>query len=149
MSDELWNWLRSATLGGLAIVLLCVLCEQLWGDLRRRRRLRRSARGEREAPQVLRQAGYRVVDAQVERALEVEIDGEACSYRVRVDYLVRDRWRRVFVAEVKTGAVASDPLHRPTRRQLLEYQVGFPETAGVLLVDMEARCVRRIRFQLS
>jgi len=144
--NELWSWLRNALLGALASVLLWALAERLWADARRRRRQRRAQAGEREALRLLRAAGFEVVEAQVGRELTLEIDGAPAAYRVRVDFLVHDRGQRLFVAEVKTGALATQPLHRPTRRQLLEYQLGFPEASGVLLVDMELRLVRRVRF---
>lgn len=143
---ELWAWLRNALLGALASVLLWALVERLWVDARRRRRLRRARAGEREALRLLRAAGFELVQAQVGRELSLEVDGVPAPYRVRIDFLVHDRRQRLYVAEVKTGAVASQPLHRPTRRQLLEYQLGFPEASGVLLVDMEQRRVRRVRF---
>ena len=144
--NELWAWLRNALLGALATVLLWAVAERLWTDARRRRRQRRAQAGEREALRLLRAAGFELVDAQVGRELALEVDGAPAAYQVRVDFLVHDRRQRLFVAEVKTGPQATQPLYRPTRRQLLEYQLGFPEAAGVLLVDMELRLIRRVRF---
>ncbi len=116
--------------------------------LGRRRVLRhrrdRGRRGEVDAAQVLVEAGYHLLQDQASREAEMEIDGVARPYTVRPDYLVR-RGNRRYVAEVKTGKKAPNPLYTPTRRQLLEYEVCFP-THGLLLVDMETRRVHRIRW---
>jgi hypothetical protein len=101
---------------------------------------------ERRARRVLARRGYRVIAEQETRVLTLWVDGQARAYQVRADYLVRDRAGRLLVAEVKSGRLATDPLHTPTRRQLLEYQLGYQDAHGVLLVDMERGCVRRIRF---
>lgn len=113
---------------------------------RLRRRGGRARAGEREAVALLEAHGFRVVDAQVTRRLRVQVDEAWLGYDVKADYVVEDPDGEWFVAEVKTGAVATDPLHAPTRRQLLEYQVGYAEARGVLLVDMERALVRRVRF---
>lgn len=147
MTHELGPWLRDALLGGLATVVLFALLEHAWSARVRRRRLRRALWGEREAVAVLEDAGFSVDEAQVTRTLHMEVAGERLAYDVRVDYLARDRAGDLHVAEVKTGPRATDPLHPPTRRQLLEYEHGFPEAAGVLLVDMEQRDVLPVRFR--
>jgi hypothetical protein len=63
---------------------------------------------------------------------------------VRVDYVTRRRGR-LYGVEVKTGERATDPLHRPTRRQLLEYSrvFGFD---GLYLLDMDARRLMQVAF---
>lgn len=113
----------------------------------RRRNLARqrvAAEGEAEAEQVLARAGFEVVDRQVTGRWALWIDGEPHEVHSRADLLVVRAGRR-FVAEVKTGALAPDPRHPATRRQLLEYRLAFP-VHGVLLVDMESRRVHRVDF---
>ena len=63
---------------------------------------------------------------------------------MRADLIVSRAGRR-YVAEVKTGAVAPDVRHAPTRRQLLEYQHAY-RADGVLLVAPEAGTVREVLF---
>lgn len=116
---------------------------------RLRRRVGRARVGELEAATLLEAHGYRVVSAQVTRTLRVEVDGAAQAYVVKADYLVEGPGGAWFVAEVKTGELATDPLHAPTRRQLLEYQVGYADALGVLLVDMDRALVRRVRFDAA
>lgn len=109
-----------------------------------RERNARAQAGEAEAERLLRRCGYRVVARQVRGSWTLSVDGQLHEAAVRADLLVSRHGRR-FVAEVKTGAVAPDPLHPATRRQLLEYWLAF-EPDGVLLVDMEARVVRVVGF---
>jgi hypothetical protein len=72
------------------------------------------------------------------------VDGEEHGVEVIADMLVeRDGWR--FIAEVKTGELAPDPLRPATRRQLLEYLLAF-EPDGLLLVDMVQQTVHEIAF---
>lgn len=111
-----------------------------------RRRMARARAGEVAAEALLAAHGYRVVARQVPRELVLVVDGLALPYQVRADLLVASAADERFVAEVKTGAQASDPLHVATRRQLLEYALAFPELRGVLLVDMERGRVRRVGF---
>lgn len=157
--DDLLRPLRRALAGAPGLWALAAALLLAWSlvgitlGLRRRaaawrlrRRAGRARAGELEAAALLEADGYRVVEAQVTRTLVVEVDGAALSYGVKADYVVEDATGAWFVAEVKTGAVATDPLHAPTRRQLLEYQVGYREARGVLLVDMERGVVRRVRF---
>ena len=106
------------------------------------RRVRRARRGELEAESLLAAEGFRIVDRQVRARVQYVVDGTAREAEVVADLLVERRGRR-FVAEVKTGERAPDPLARPTRRQLLEYAHAF-DGAGVLLVDAEAGVVRTI-----
>lgn len=114
----------------------------------RRRVLRgrrdRGRRGEREAVGVLTDAGYRIVEGQASREVTLEVDGASRRYNLRPDFLVQ-RGDRRYVAEVKTGKKAPDPMYTHTRRQLLEYEVCFPDH-GLLLVDMEARQVHEVSW---
>lgn len=153
--DELHRALRRAP-GVAAFVAALALTWSLVGltlglrrrvaGLRSRRRLGRALGLERAACAVLAREGFRVVEAQVTRELLVEVDGALLPYVVKADYLVEDPQGDLFVAEVKTGPVATDPLHTATRRQLLEYQLGYAGARGVLLVDMERGAVLRVRF---
>lgn len=160
--DDLLRSLRralAAAPGLAALVAAVLLAWSLAGitlALRRRaaawrlrRRAGRARAGEVEAASLLEAHGFRVVGAQVARTLRVEVDGLPLTYVVKADYLVEDAAGAWFVAEVKTGDLATDPLHAPTRRQLLEYQVGYADALGLLLVDMDRALVRRVRFDAA
>jgi len=100
--------------------------------------------GESLAEALLGEEGYEILDRQVTHRWAMHIDGEPHEVTCRADLLVsRDGLR--YVAEVKTGARASDPRHPATRRQLLEYRLAFP-VDGVLLVDMESERVLHVDF---
>jgi hypothetical protein len=125
-------------------VLLGLVVARLLRGLASRARNRVAQSGEAEAERILRKAGYRVLERQARARWSMFVDDAECSVEVRVDLLVERRKRR-YVAEVKTGAIAPDPTHGPTRRQLLEYALVF-EADEVLLVDVPAGRVRRIAF---
>lgn len=119
------------------------------GALRRwrlRRRFARSLRLEAEAEAFLLRKGFQVTSRQVVLPATVLVDNTSRPYEVRPDYLVRDLRGRRWVAEVKCGEEAPDPIYRDTRRQLLEYAVVVPDAAGVLLVDMERRALHEVAF---
>lgn len=137
-------WLIIAGFG----VLLAVLATYRWTARRwaraGRRRQRRARRGERQAERLLRRAGFDILERQATAHWSLEVDGYDVPCQSRADLLVT-RGRRSFVAEIKTGDVAPDPAHPPTRRQLLEYRLAF-DVDGVILVDMEQRSVHEVRF---
>ncbi|NOU32782.1 MAG: hypothetical protein HOO96_33165, partial [Polyangiaceae bacterium] len=128
-------------LGG-AVLLACLLWALLgWlqGRARSARARARGARavwGEARAVELLADAGYAVVDAQVRRRWLLSVDGEDFPVDLRADYLA-EKEGALFVAEVKTGGAAPQLSTAATRRQLLEYRVAF-DVDGVLLVDAEA-----------
>lgn len=132
-------------LAAFALAFAFVLWLRGWlRDLDMRRRFDRGAEGEREAVALLEAAGFAIEGAQVVGGYTLAIDGTPVTIAVRADYLVsRDGAR--FVAEVKTGAVATRIETAATRRQLLEYQHAF-DVAGVLLIDADAASVQRVEF---
>jgi hypothetical protein len=99
------------------------------------------------AERLLEARGFRIEARQARLAWHPEVDGERCEVEVRADLIVSRGGRR-FVAEVKTGAVAPDVRHAPTRRQLLEYQHAY-RADGVLLVAPEAGEVHEVGFPSS
>ena len=99
------------------------------------------------AERLLRRQGFSIVDRQVARSWIVDVDGEKWEASVRADLLV-ERDGQTYVAEVKTGSLAPDPLYPPTRRQLLEYLFVF-DPDGLLLVDVEQGAVREVVFPVA
>jgi hypothetical protein len=133
----------------LAAILLVVLGAALSRravSRRTRGRARVAVRGEAEAAALLEDAGYVVEGRGVERQGALLIDGQRVAFGVRADLLARCPRGRLHVVEVKTGGRAPDPLHGPTRRQLLEYALVFG-SRRILLVDMEARRILAIGFE--
>lgn len=114
------------------------------------RRLRlareRGAQGEVRAEALLRRLGYAIVARQAARSYGVSVDGQPFNVALRADFLV-ERDHLCYVAEVKTGRLAPRLDTPATRRQLLEYRVAF-QTAGVLLVDVDAGRVHSVEFPL-
>ena len=109
-----------------------------------RRRNARALEGEFLAENLLEEAGFQIRGRQVAFTGTVWVDGAPMDFGIRVD-LVLERNGHEYVAEVKTGDLAPDPRHGPTRRQLREYADLLPEH-GVLLVDVEAGRVHEIEF---
>ncbi|MBX3226207.1 MAG: hypothetical protein KIT84_28460 [Labilithrix sp.] len=138
---------REALVALAAVAIACALLLWVRGWLRglaMRRRFDRGAEGEREAARLLEAAGFTIEGRQVAGGYTLAVDGAPVTIAVRADYLVSKAGAR-FVAEVKTGAVATRIETAATRRQLLEYQHAF-EVAGVLLVDADAARVHRIEI---
>ena len=139
------SWTLVAVLACIVVVLALLL----WlrggrsGRLSRARQ-RRAERGERKAERLLRREGYRVEERQASVHWTMEVDGEPVEVEARADLLVR-RGRRLYVAEVKTGARVPDPCYPRTRRQLLEYSLVY-DVDGVLLVDVELDAVYEVGF---
>jgi hypothetical protein len=134
----------------LLISLAVALAIALWAAATRVRRhnmarQKVAAEGERGAAALLESSGYRVLDRQVTTRWTVWVDGQPCSVACRADLLVADAAGGRFVAEVKTGHLAPDPLRPSTRRQLLEYWLAF-QVDGVLLVDMAERRISGLSF---
>lgn len=115
-----------------------------WRLMLNRRRLSRARRGEQEAPALLEELGYKVVESQARRTVETLVDGEARQSEVIADILA-SKDGRTCLFEVKTGGQAVDPLHPETRRQLLEYALAF-DPAEVFLLDMERESACRVEF---
>jgi Holliday junction resolvase-like predicted endonuclease len=100
--------------------------------------------GERQAVALLESHGYRVIEAQLRGHWWIEVDGEEQRVEVIADLLVERDGHR-WIAEVKTGDLATDPTRPATRRQLLEYLLAF-EPDGLLLVDMDRESICEIGF---
>lgn len=129
----------------LAAAWLGARLAALWRRFWMARRFARGREGERDAEGFLKSLGHRVLQSQASRQVMVLVDGLPATAEVIADYLtVKDG--RACLVEVKTGAQAVDPLYSPTRRQLLEYSLAFPDHA-LFLLDMEARALRRIEFR--
>lgn len=107
-------------------------------------RSERAVAGESDALVLLSDAGYQVLERQVRGSWMVHADGEPHTFDLRADYLVAFRGRR-YVAEVKTGRVATRLSHGATRRQLLEYWAAF-DVDGVLLVDADQGSITHVEL---
>lgn len=101
--------------------------------------------GEGAAEVLLQAEGFRVLDRQVTAEGSLQINGEDIGFTVRLDLLV-EREGCAYIAEVKTGSLAPDPMFPATRRQLREYAALLPDH-GVLLVDMESGTVTEVAFE--
>jgi hypothetical protein len=104
----------------------------------------RGARGELAARPILERHGFTVLSEQTRAAYTLTVEGEPFEVDLRADFVVSLEGRR-FVAEVKTGDLAPSVRTSTTRRQLLEYRLGF-DVDGVLLVDAEKGTVRAVEF---
>lgn len=143
------NSLLFALLGLLVGGLIVGLYLAWRARLRRAHMLDAARRGkalEAQAPALLLDAGYRVVEDQAQVRYEFLVDGEVLPVILRADF-VAERDGRRFVVEVKSGEAAR-PTRRETRRQLLEYCLHYP-VDGVLLLDVEAQRLSTVEFPRS
>jgi hypothetical protein len=93
----------------------------------------------------LKRAGFAILDEQVHRTWQLEVDGLMVDASCRADFLV-ERHKSRYIADVKTGKMAINPVFPATRRQLLEYAHVYRDIDGLLLIDMEHRRVIEVAF---
>jgi hypothetical protein len=110
----------------------------------RRRRLARGIRAETKGLSLLKSAGYEIETVQESLRAYCFIDGNKVNYTLRPDAIVSKGGKR-YIAEIKSGKVAPDPLFKDTRRQLLEYFFCF-NTEGVVLVNTEEKKIQNVYF---
>lgn len=137
----------------LLLSVICLFLTVAWrraltrGSRRQRHRMRRAQAGEEAAEHLLEELGYTIVSRQESRTWPILVDGEEFDASVRAD-LVVTRDDETWIAEVKTGDTAPNPLHPATRRQLLEYLFVF-DPDGILLVDVEMGDVMEVAFPVG
>ncbi|HEX4421305.1 MAG TPA: hypothetical protein VH165_25495 [Kofleriaceae bacterium] len=136
-----------ALAGALAALVVARWVRGWRGSWRAKQRAARAGAGEDDAADLLRRAGFRIIDAQVRTTWIVQVDGAPHAVELRADYLVEARGERL-VAEVKTGDIAPKLSTAATRRQLLEYLVAFGAD-GVLLVCPERGAIHRVEFPIG
>jgi hypothetical protein len=133
-----------------AIVLLVARAWfRLWWQSRQaakatQKRFRQGEEGELLAEQILRRAGYDIIERQYQGSWDLIVDGEPQTVRVYADFLVEDEDGQ-YIAEAKTGEVAANVGRAATRRQLLEYRHVF-SVDGILLVDVENDSIHSVGF---
>lgn len=133
----------------VAVMAIGAWLETKWRTYRAKKTASKLAKkglkAEKEAETLLKKLGYTLLQRQPPASYWAVVDGEPQNVALSGDLLVSHSGK-TFLAEVKTGkAVTLD--HAETRRQLLEYQLAFG-VDGLLLVDMEAKAIRKIRFPL-
>ncbi len=137
----------AAVLGLVAGAALSRMAGRLRATARGRAHNVRGKRGEQAAESLLSRHGYLPIARQARVNYQVQVDDELIAVDLHADFVVERAGRRL-VAEVKTGRHAPRFEHAETRRQLLEYQLGFG-VDSVLLVDVEAGRLREVRFPLA
>jgi hypothetical protein len=152
--DERGKVNSSSQLAAVGAVFVAVLLVGAWLETKWRtyktkkaasKLAKKGLKAEKEAEVLLKKLGYSLLQRQPPASYWAVVDGEPQNVALSGDLLVALNGK-TFLAEVKTGkAVKLD--HAETRRQLLEYQLAFG-VDGLLLVDMEAKAVRKIRFPL-
>lgn len=113
--------------------------------LKLKRRFNHARAGEKSATDLLKEKGFLLEETQKAAKLPMWVNGKQFSYSVRPDGFASKEGKR-YLVEIKTGKIANNPTHSPTRRQLLEYFHGF-SVEGVLLVDAEIGEVHHIHFK--
>lgn len=108
------------------------------------RHRRQGVGAELAAKKLLKGAGFRTIQEQVTGGYQMLVDGAGTSVHLRADFLV-ERYRKRYIAEVKSGFESSKVTTRATRRQLLEYCLAF-DVQGILLVDMHRSQILEISF---
>jgi Holliday junction resolvase-like predicted endonuclease len=140
-------WVALALLAVLVAWRLKVRLSKWWEDRRRRKRQERAGKAEVAAARLLEKTGYEVLDTQVRRQWEIDVDGELLEVTVIADYVV-EKDGETLVAEVKSGEQAPELTNAATRRQLLEYALAY-DSPTIVLVDMTELAIRRVRIGIA
>ncbi|MDF2550689.1 MAG: hypothetical protein K0S07_1756 [Chlamydiales bacterium] len=111
---------------------------------RQKKRLRRGLAAEAEGEVLLKQQGFELKALQSSIQVGMTVDNRLFHYEIRPD-AIAVKAGRVFAVEMKTGAIATNPLFKETRRQILEYYYALP-VDGVLLIDVERKKISEIAF---
>lgn len=111
---------------------------------RARRHARQGKQGERSARRFLLRHGFTILNEQHELRPQMLIDGQRTLFSIRADFIVR-KGRRRAVVDAKNGREAANPLHSPTRRQLLEYAYYY-DVDDVYLYDALQEKLRHLHF---
>jgi hypothetical protein len=134
---------------GLLFLLLGAWLEGLRRTFKAKRLASKAAKhglkSEKDAEKLLKKMGYTVLQKQPPASYWAVVDGEPQAINVSGDLLL-EKGGQSFLAEVKTGKAAKLE-NEATRRQILEYQLAFG-VDGILLLDMDAKVMRTIRFPL-
>ncbi len=99
---------------------------------------------EKEAEDILRKKGYKILSYQERKKYKLIVDDEAQEITVIADFLA-EKQGKTYIVEIKTGKDAPSIRNSTTRRQLLEYQYVF-KPDGILLVDMERGKLHFVEF---
>ena len=130
-------------LGGITIFYLLKKSRRF----KLRLRMKRAKKGEAAALNFLESLGYTIECVQERKTIETTIDGRAHYHDLRVDYIV-SKSGKTYIAEIKTGNIAPNPMLADTRRQLLEYYLAY-RPDGILLIDMERKKLHEVVFTIS
>lgn len=102
-----------------------------------------------EAADLLRENGYEVTHGKWKINIMVHVDEEELGSSLFVDYFAR-RDGKVYVVKVARSRKPLDlAAGSAVREQLLPFALLYDDTAGVLYVDVSARKVHQIRFELE
>lgn len=103
-----------------------------------------------EAVLLLEDAGYEVVSGRVKVPLTVELDDEVMDVpsRLFIDLFARKE-HELYVVKVSRVRRPMEWTASALRDRLFMYHSLFRETHGILYVDLDAKKVRKIRFELG
>lgn len=103
-----------------------------------------------EAVRLLEEAGFAVLGGRVKVPIVVEVDDEPldAASRLIVDFFARKE-HELYLVKVSRKRRPLEWTASALRDRLMMYHWLFKETHGILYVDLEEKCVRKIRFDLG
>ncbi|MGB0403451.1 MAG: hypothetical protein ACPGEG_05090 [Salibacteraceae bacterium] len=137
-----WEVFPFLFVAGLCVWLYAFFSKKV-RNWKRVKRLKKGKEAESDAKLILKKTGYQIHDYQPQLNYEFLADQENVKVNITPDYLVK-KDGIVYVVEVKSGEVASNPNYAATRRQLLEYSLVSEHP--LLFVDMETKLIHKIKF---
>ncbi|MCD1260695.1 hypothetical protein B5M42_017990 [Paenibacillus athensensis] len=139
----------------LFIVLIMVALGRFgrWLEKPPKRRLPVPAAGDipqTDVVELLEGAGFDVLAGKTKLPITIAVNGEATlASQLYIDYLAA-REEKLYVVRLARERVPIDwAAGSSVREKLLPYSLIYPETEGVLYVDMEQRKIKIITFQIE
>lgn len=102
-----------------------------------------------EVVELLEGAGFDVLASKVKVPIKIAInDVESFDSRLYIDYFA-EKNDEVFVVRVSRERKVMEMTGSSVRDTLLQYQLLYPEAAGVLYVDLQQQKIKKINFLIE
>ena len=101
-----------------------------------------------EAVRLLEEAGYDILAGKVRLPVYVELDGNVMESRLFIDAFA-EKDGETYVVRLARERKPIEMTGSSLRDHLLVYHLLYPQTAGVLYVDLPAGAIRVVKFEVE
>jgi len=101
-----------------------------------------------EAVRLLEEAGYDILAGKVRLPVYVELDGNVLESRLFIDAFA-EKDGETYIVRLARERKPIEMTGSSLRDHLLVYHLLYPQTAGVLYVDLPAGAIRVVKFEVE